>query len=48
MCHLGTRFSGGLGSVRFTIGLNDLKHLFQPKLYYEPVILGIRVLVGTF
>ena len=24
-------FSGGLGSVRFTVGLNDLKGLFQLK-----------------
>ena len=28
---LGTWFSGGLGGVRFTVGLNDLKGLFQPK-----------------
>ena len=28
---LGTWFSGGLGSVRFTVVLNDLKGLFQPK-----------------
>ena len=28
---LGTWFSGGLGSVRFTVGLDDLKGLFQPK-----------------
>jgi len=28
---LGTWFSGGLRSVRFTVELNDLKCLFQPK-----------------
>ena len=28
---LGTWFSGGLGSVRFMVGLDDLKGLFQPK-----------------
>ena len=28
---LGTWFSGGLGSVTFTVELNDLKGLFQPK-----------------
>ncbi|KAK4824164.1 hypothetical protein QYF61_011291, partial [Mycteria americana] len=27
---LGTWYSGGLGSVRFTVGLDDLKGLFQP------------------
>ena len=31
MWHLGTRFTGGLGSVRFRVGLGDLKGLFQPK-----------------
>lgn len=33
--HLGTQFSGGYGSVKFTIGLNDLKGLFQPKGFYD-------------
>ncbi|KAK4828345.1 LOW QUALITY PROTEIN: hypothetical protein QYF61_026006 [Mycteria americana] len=28
---LGTWFSGGLGSARLTVGLDDLKDLFQPK-----------------
>ena len=28
---LGTWFSGGLGSVRFAAGLDDLKGLFQTK-----------------
>ena len=28
---LGTWFSGGLGSVCFMVGLDDLKGLFQPK-----------------
>lgn len=31
MRHLGTLFSGGLGSVELTVGLNDLKGLIQPK-----------------
>jgi len=31
MQRLGTEFSGGLGSVRFTVGLHDLQDLFQPK-----------------
>lgn len=29
----------GPGSVRFTVGLNNLKSLFQPKLLYDFVIL---------
>jgi len=32
---LGTRFSGGLGSVRFMVVLNDLKALFQPKWFLD-------------
>lgn len=35
MCHLRTWFSGGLGSVRLIVGLNDLKGIFQPKLFYN-------------
>ena len=35
MWHLGTWFSGGLGSVRFMVGLDDLKGLFQPKRFYD-------------
>ena len=35
---LGTWFSGGLGSVTFKVGLDDLKGLFQPKLFYESMI----------
>ena len=31
MWHLGTWVSGGLGSAGFTVGLEDLKALFQPK-----------------
>ena len=31
MWHSGTQLSGGLGNVRFTIGLGDLKGLSQPK-----------------
>ena len=32
---LGTWFSGGLGSVRLTVGRDDLKGLFQPKRFYD-------------
>jgi len=35
MWHSGTWFSGGLGSVRLTVGLNDLKGLFQPKRFCD-------------
>jgi len=35
--HLGTWFSGGLDSVRLEYGLNDLKGLFQPKLFYDSI-----------
>jgi len=28
---------GGLGSVRFMVGLDDLKDLFQPKKFYDSV-----------
>jgi len=34
---LGTWFSDGFGSVRFTAGLDDLKSLLQPKLFYDSV-----------
>jgi len=33
MWPLETWFSGGLGSIRFTVGLSDLKSLFQPKQF---------------
>ena len=36
MC-TGTWFSGGLGSIKFTVGLNDLKSLFQPKRFYGSI-----------
>jgi len=32
---LGTWFSGGLGSARWTVGLDDLTGLFQPKWFYD-------------
>jgi len=32
---LGTWFSGGIGSVRFKVGLDDLKGLFQLKWIYD-------------
>ena len=35
MWRLGTWFSGGLGSVSLTAALNDLKGLFQPKLFCD-------------
>ena len=38
MWHLGTQFSGGLGSVRLMVGLN-FNGLFQAKLFYDSVIL---------
>jgi len=31
-------FSGGLGGVRFTVALNDLTGLFQPKCFYDSVL----------
>jgi len=33
------RFSGGLGSARLMVGLHGLKGLFQPKQFYDSVIL---------
>jgi len=35
MWHLGTWFSGRFGSVRFTVGLDDLEGSFQPKGLYD-------------
>ena len=29
---------GGLGSVRFTVGLEGLKGLFQPKCCYDSIL----------
>jgi len=29
------QFSGGLSSVRLTVGLDELNGLFQPILFYE-------------
>ena len=43
MWHLGTWFSGGLGSVRFMVGLDDLKGLFQSKWFYDSKGLGTRI-----
>jgi len=34
---LGTWFGNGLGSVRFMVGPDDLKGLFQPKLFYDSI-----------
>jgi len=33
--HLVTWFSGGLGSIRFTVGLDNLQGLFQIKRFYD-------------
>ena len=35
---LGTQFSGGLGSVRLMVGLDDLESLFKPKRFCELVL----------
>lgn len=35
MWPLGTWFRDGLGNVWLRVGLNGLKHLFQPKQFYE-------------
>jgi len=34
MQSLGTRFSGGIDSVRLMAGLDDLDSLLQPKQFY--------------
>ena len=36
---LETWFSGRLGSVRLPVGLDGLKGLFQPKRFYDSMIL---------
>lgn len=33
MWDLGTWFSGGLDHAALMVGLSDLRHLFQPKLF---------------
>ena len=45
MWHLGTWFSGGLGNVRLTVGLDDLKGLFQSKRFYDSSRDGLEYLV---
>ena len=37
-CLLRTWFSGGFGSVRFMVGLDDLKGLFRPKWFCGSMI----------
>jgi len=32
---LRTWFHSGLGGVRFTVGINDLKGLFQPQCFFD-------------
>jgi len=44
---LGSWFSGGLGSVRLALGLNDLEGLFQRKQYYDSMILTIIITEKT-
>ena len=39
MWRVGTWFSGGLGSARLTVGLNDLKGLFQRNRFYDATTL---------
>jgi len=41
MCHLQIHLVGGLGSVRLTAGLDDLKGVFQSKLLYDSMFLYI-------
>ena len=36
---LGTWFSGGLGSIRLMVGLDELMALIQPKGFYGSMIL---------
>lgn len=37
MWHFGTWVKGGLGSVGGLVGLDELKGVFQPKLFYNSV-----------
>jgi len=39
-------FSGGLGSFRFTAGLNDLKGVLQPKSFCDSLILFLLAMVS--
>jgi len=39
MWHLEMWFSGVLGSIRFMVGLNDIKGLFWLKLFHDSVFL---------
>ncbi|KAK4832564.1 hypothetical protein QYF61_024064 [Mycteria americana] len=40
----GTWFSGGLGSVGFMVGLDDLKGLFQPKRFYDSKRVNVDII----
>ncbi|KAK4832430.1 hypothetical protein QYF61_023109 [Mycteria americana] len=42
---LGTWYSGGLGSVRFTVGLDDLKGFFKPIRFCDS---GIKCTLSKF
>ena len=39
MWHLGTQFSGGLGSVMLVVVLNDLKGFLQSKWFFDSTII---------
>lgn len=38
MWHFRTWYSGGFGSVRLVIGLNDLMGLSEPKQFYDSML----------
>lgn len=39
----GTWLSGGLGSVRLMVGLDDLKRLFQSKSFHDSVTFAVNL-----
>ena len=43
MRSLGICFSGGMDSVRLTVGLDDLDGLLQPKQFYGSMILSWEI-----
>jgi len=42
MQNLGTRFGGEPGSVKFAVGLHDLKGLSQPKWFYDSKVVPLQ------
>lgn len=38
--YLGTWFSGGCSSAWFTVGIDDLKGVFQPQWFYDSTCMG--------